>query len=663
MRRLKLQADETWETFAAREPFFSVLTHPEYLRQNLTPRAEAEFFQTGEDYVSSLLETIRTHLDPHFTAEDVLEFGCGPGRLAIPLAGRFRRVIAVDISRSMLETAGSFAARLGRTNITFQTVAEFCGGDEPFDLVTCHLVLQRVPRREGHEIVRMLLGRVGHIGVFQLPIRQTAGTLQRTSRAVRAHIPAANWLANVLLRKDSATPLLATTTYDLNEVLEIFREAGFDLPVIRLARHEEYDDATIFVRRRGTRPMRKTAVRASEEVARPDIFIDVRELIERTTMESLNATAEAYFAGLADHEHHITKPFSKADETPTLLINLAVLLQGLDLTPGTSVLDFGAGTGWLSRFLTQLGCRTILLDVSPSALGIARETFHKIPVVGERPEPSFLRFDGRHIDLPDESVDRVVCFDAFHHAPNPAEVLREFARILKPGGIAGFAEPGPAHSQTPQSQYEMRTYGVLENDIDLHAIWRTAQDAGFTDCRVAAYMAMPYHVSLLDYEDLLAGGLTLERWAEECRKYLANVRNFFLFKGGAQNADSRRRTGLRALISVEASGPARANKPLAVRATVTNIGTSLWLQADETPGGVSLGCHLYDDTGRLISFDFVWASLGKTPLAPNEKAEITVTVPSLPPGTYGLEFDCAARGVTWFAQVGSQPATLRITVA
>jgi cyclopropane fatty-acyl-phospholipid synthase-like methyltransferase len=74
-----------------------------------------------------------------------------------------------------------------------------------------------------------------------------------------------------------------------------------------------------------------------------------------------------------------------------------MLLQGLRLTAGTRVLEFGAGTGWLSRFLTQLGCRVTLLDVSPTALRIARELYDRHPVIGERPTPVFLPFDGRRI--------------------------------------------------------------------------------------------------------------------------------------------------------------------------------------------------------------------------------------------------------------------------
>lgn len=49
--------------------------------------------------------------------EVVLDIGCGPGTLAIPLAKRVKEVIAVDFSEGMLEELKAYAAREGVTNI------------------------------------------------------------------------------------------------------------------------------------------------------------------------------------------------------------------------------------------------------------------------------------------------------------------------------------------------------------------------------------------------------------------------------------------------------------------------------------------------------------------------------------------------------------------
>ena len=187
------------------------------------------------------------------------------------------------------------------------------------------------------------------------------------------------------------------------------------------------------------------------------------------SIDAFNQAAEAYFTSLAGWEHHLAKPFSQIEETPALLMGVAVLLQALRLTPGMTVLEFGAGSGWLSRFLTQMGCRVVLLDVSPDGPA-HRARALRAAAGARRASPrrsSSSSTDGGSIS-PTASVDRIVCFDAFHHAPNPRAVIREFARVLVDGGIAGFAEPGPRHAEAPRSQFESHTYGVVERDVDVH---------------------------------------------------------------------------------------------------------------------------------------------------------------------------------------------------
>ncbi|MBD3798967.1 class I SAM-dependent methyltransferase [Sulfuricurvum sp.] len=49
--------------------------------------------------------------------EVVLDIGCGPGTLAIPLAKRVKEVIAIDFSEGMLDELKAYAVREGVTNI------------------------------------------------------------------------------------------------------------------------------------------------------------------------------------------------------------------------------------------------------------------------------------------------------------------------------------------------------------------------------------------------------------------------------------------------------------------------------------------------------------------------------------------------------------------
>jgi SAM-dependent methyltransferase len=293
-------------------------------------------------------------------------------------------------------------------------------------------------------------------------------------RWMRRSLPGANALVNAARRRPAAEPFVGTLHLRPGACSTCFRRLA--------SRPCTWCSSRTRASRRRCYSWR--AGRARGRIARDDVSapIEVAELIEQTTIEELNQSAEAYFASITHWDHQLTKPFSQAHEAPTLLIDMAVLMQGLQLTAGATVLDFGAGTGWFARFLTQLGCRVILLDVSETALAMAQELYRRQPVIGDRPAPEFLLFDGRTIPLPDAGVDRVLSFHAFHHAPHPVAILEEVGRVLKPGGIAGFAEPGPRHSQTSVSQFEMRNYRVVENDVDVHALWRAAKTFGFREC-------------------------------------------------------------------------------------------------------------------------------------------------------------------------------------
>src|SRR5262245_22919694 len=129
--------DARWEAFAAREPYFAVFPARRFLRANLTDEGVRTFFADGEARVDAIVRTIELRLAPHFAPTNILEYGCGIGRLALPLARRAARragkVTAVDRSPAMLETARTQATQHGLTNIEFMSPAELFAGSRTFD--------------------------------------------------------------------------------------------------------------------------------------------------------------------------------------------------------------------------------------------------------------------------------------------------------------------------------------------------------------------------------------------------------------------------------------------------------------------------------------------------------------------------------------------------
>ena len=312
-------------------------------------------------------------------------------------------------------------------------------------------------------------------------------------------------------------------------------------------------------------------------------FIDVQQRIRELSVEELCGSAEDFFAQRANWDSLLAKPLQDIEEAPELLVCFAHVIRGLKLLPDMTVLDFGAGSCWTARFLTQLGMKVIALDVSPSALRIGKKLYRRHPVIGHKPRPEFLLFDGRTINLPDESVDRITCWEAFHHVPNPAQVIKEMARVLKSGGIAGFSEPGPDHSKTEQSQNEMRTNRVIENDVDVHQIWRDAQAAGFTEIQLAAFSPEPMTLPLADFDKLLSGDNESTDYLVQLRNQLRGRRLFFLFKGEPiLPRDSRRRVGLRADLNISpVQARVRAGQSIRLNVSVKNAGESTWLPTPE----------------------------------------------------------------------------------
>ena len=392
--------------------------------------------------------------------------------------------------------------------------------------------------------------------------------------------------------------------------------------------------------------------------------VDVRRLLAETSVEQACATAERYFAQLQSWDHHLAKPFSGPEDAPALLIAFATLLQGLAVTAGQEVLDFGAGTCWSTRFLCQMGLKVTAADVSRTALAIGEELLRRLPPIGERPAPRFLHFDGRRLDLPDACVDRVFCLDAFHHVPNQREVLVELARVLRDGGVAGFSEPGPEHSRAPQSQYEMRTFGVVENDVRIEEIWDSARAAGFTDLRLALFSVPGMLVSWPEYIGFLAQGEASLRFGALSRRFMAERRTFFLYKGTPPPSAAEYRAGLRAVLAVTpAKRRVRAGEEATFRVTATNAGSAVWQPHGAGLGGVSLGAHLYDENGAILRHSYHWESLtpgAGSAIAPGESVVRDAIVPAPAPGRYLLEFDLVAADVVWFGLNGS--ATPRVAL-
>jgi cyclopropane fatty-acyl-phospholipid synthase-like methyltransferase len=391
-----------------------------------------------------------------------------------------------------------------------------------------------------------------------------------------------------------------------------------------------------------------------ESATRANRLIDVRELMQATGLDEHVAKADAYFSTAGWQTMHARKPFADPLEAEALTRSISVLIPHLELSPGIRLLDFGAGTCWSSLIWAYLGCTVIATDVSANALRFGEERVRADPIGKDLPI-SFLRFDGRRFDLPDASVDRIVGIDTLHHVLDIPGTLAELARLVAPGGIVAFSEPGPLHSMGPQAQHEMATTGVIENDIRVAEIRAAALAAGFADMRVAWFSPHACLYNVDEFDRLASGNISAsnaKRLVRNIGTDMANIRIFFLYAPGSRLLTSQNATGLAAQLEgrLHYDGT-RLHGTL----TATNTGRATWLPSGSERGAVNIGIQLRNAAGTQTGESRY--PLTPTPVAPGESATTEIDLPLEGADTFVI--DLVAEAITWFASTGTAPIHLR----
>lgn len=105
--------------------------------------------------------------------------------------------------------------------------------------------------------------------------------------------------------------------------------------------------------------------------------------------------------------------------------------------PPAAVLDVGCGTGIFAARLADAysEARVVGADMSRGMLARARS---------RSASASWVEADAQHLPMGSASVDAVCCTESFHWYPDQEAALREFRRVLRPGGALYLAFVNPA---------------------------------------------------------------------------------------------------------------------------------------------------------------------------------------------------------------------------
>jgi len=230
--------DRAWRYYGNKDPYFAVLTQQQFKHEQLTSEALGVFFESGANYVGQVMETLREHFDPEFQPLRALDFGCGVGRLTLPLASRCESVVGVDVSEAMLAEAGANATRFGLDNVSFVLSDDRQSRVQgTFDLIVSLIVFQHIPPVRGERILKQLIARLrdGGLGALHFTYGFESGVPLSRRLLNRAYksVPCLWNARNLAHGRPFGEPLMQMNEYDVNRLLCILQEGGCHDVVVR----------------------------------------------------------------------------------------------------------------------------------------------------------------------------------------------------------------------------------------------------------------------------------------------------------------------------------------------------------------------------------------------------------------------------------------------
>lgn len=143
--------------------------------------------------------------------------------------------------------------------------------------------------------------------------------------------------------------------------------------------------------------------------------------------------------------------------------------------------DLGCGTGQLSEALAPFVAAVVAVDRSADMLQAARRRLRELPNVDLR------RGELEALPIDDASLDAATLMLVLHHVPDPAGVLAEAARVLKPGGRLLICDMLPHDREEYRQQMGHVWLGFADAQIQ-----RWLGSIGFGRVRVVVPSAEPH---------------------------------------------------------------------------------------------------------------------------------------------------------------------------
>jgi sterol 24-C-methyltransferase len=199
-----------------------------------------------------------------------------------------------------------------------------------------------------------------------------------------------------------------------------------------------------------------------------------------------------YWIFLGDTRHFGL--YDSADSSP-FSVNHALrrmekrLYDTLGLGQDAEVLDAGCGVGHVAIYLANRGLRIHGIDLVESHIRKARRNVHN-EGLDDRIELNLQDYHDLTL-FEDKKFDGVYTMETFVHATDPIVALKEFHRVLKPGGKLAMYEYDHAPSESLPADVlnrmkEVNRYSAMpaNQSFEPGVLERLLEDAGFTDIHI-----------------------------------------------------------------------------------------------------------------------------------------------------------------------------------
>jgi 2-polyprenyl-3-methyl-5-hydroxy-6-metoxy-1,4-benzoquinol methylase len=247
------KSDESWRRYGELDPYFAVITDAKFERKNLNDESLKDFFRGGEEYVEALFETLHDHASLASRPLQALEYGCGVGRILIPLAKRCGHVTGADISEGMLKEAEDNCRVRHISNVAFvQAEDALSPARGSFDLIHSFIVFQHIAVARGIKILSRLIDLLSANGVAVLHLMylRDVSALKNFVDWARATSTIVHSTVNLVKGHPINRPLMQMNAYDLNRVFAVFQQKKCHVLYVDFTNHGGYCGAIFYIQRK-----------------------------------------------------------------------------------------------------------------------------------------------------------------------------------------------------------------------------------------------------------------------------------------------------------------------------------------------------------------------------------------------------------------------------